>query len=217
MPETKRPQCTAKSKQSGEQCKKTAEPGSTKCRMHGGATPRGPALPQYIDGRASKYALPARLADRYKEAMADPDLLSLRPAVAVYDARLGELFARLDTGESGGAWKALAERMVDVNMAIKAGDFDALNTGLREVTRIIKEGAAEEAAWSEIRQTFEARRRVGETEQKRLAVLNQFISAEQMMGMLAECQRIIARYVDEPEKRRSLARDFEQLVLVDAG
>lgn len=35
-----RPQCTAKSKQSGERCRQTAVPGSTVCRFHGGSAPQ---------------------------------------------------------------------------------------------------------------------------------------------------------------------------------
>lgn len=39
-------QCTAKSKQSKERCKKWAEPGLDVCRMHGGSTPRAKAAGQ---------------------------------------------------------------------------------------------------------------------------------------------------------------------------
>lgn len=38
----KRPQCTAKSKQTGERCKKTCVPGKKVCRYHGGLSPGAP-------------------------------------------------------------------------------------------------------------------------------------------------------------------------------
>lgn len=38
----KRPQCTAKSKQTGERCKNTCVPGKRVCRFHGGLSPGAP-------------------------------------------------------------------------------------------------------------------------------------------------------------------------------
>lgn len=38
----KRPQCSAKSKQTGERCKKTCVPGKKVCRWHGGLSPGAP-------------------------------------------------------------------------------------------------------------------------------------------------------------------------------
>jgi len=43
-------QCTAKSKRSGKRCKRWASPGRTKCRMHGGRTPRGKDSPHFKHG-----------------------------------------------------------------------------------------------------------------------------------------------------------------------
>ncbi len=48
------------------------------CYRHGGATPTGPALPQFKHGRYSM-ALPKGLADRFEASMTDPQLLEQRP------------------------------------------------------------------------------------------------------------------------------------------
>jgi hypothetical protein len=65
-----------------------------RCRMHGGATPRGVASPHFKHGRYSK-ALPVRLAAVYEQARTDDDLLAVRDEAALVQARIGELLTCL--------------------------------------------------------------------------------------------------------------------------
>src|SRR5579871_5515650 len=87
--------CGAKTR-SGGSCRQWAMPNG-RCRMHGGKTPRGPALPQYKHGRYSK-VLPADLAARYAEARTDQELVAFRDDIALVDARLADVLARLGQG-----------------------------------------------------------------------------------------------------------------------
>jgi hypothetical protein len=64
------------------------------CRFHGGLTPRGVASPHWR-GQGYSKDLPTRLADRYRMAVEDPELLELRSSVALVDARIGEVLASL--------------------------------------------------------------------------------------------------------------------------
>src|SRR5918992_3542816 len=96
-------QCRAKSKRSQVQCRKAAVVGREVCSMHGGKSLVGPAVNTYRSGRHSRY-LPVRMAAKYQEAEHDPELLSLRDQIALVDARLADLLARVDTGESGSLW-----------------------------------------------------------------------------------------------------------------
>jgi hypothetical protein len=66
-------QCTAKSKRSGERCRRAATRGRTVCRMHGGASPAGVASATYRSGRYSK-AVPVRLLALLHEALGDDRL-----------------------------------------------------------------------------------------------------------------------------------------------
>ena len=88
-------QCTAKSKRSGEQCRKPAMKGRTVCLAHGGRTPRGVASPNFTTGRYSR-SLPGYLVADYKRAMHDLKLLSLRDELALTDAKIGGLLGQLD-------------------------------------------------------------------------------------------------------------------------
>ena len=85
-------QCRAKSKQSGERCKRhaTVSTGRGLCHIHGGAPKTGvnPDKPvQITHGRYSK-SVPADIAERYEYFKTDPDILSLKPDVALSRAMM---------------------------------------------------------------------------------------------------------------------------------
>lgn len=86
--------CTARSKRTGARCRKHAAPGRDVCSMHGGKTPRGIHSPHWR-GRGYSKDLPTRLADRFRLALQDPQLLELSSEIALLDARVGELLAGL--------------------------------------------------------------------------------------------------------------------------
>src|SRR5262245_49441005 len=95
-------QCSAKSQQSQQQCKRVATPGRDVGYMHVGKSLSGIASPTYIHGRASKY-LPLRMQQDFTAALRAQSL-ALTKDVAVLEARLLDLYKRVDTGESGRLW-----------------------------------------------------------------------------------------------------------------
>jgi hypothetical protein len=99
-------QCQAKAKSTGDQCRRHAVTGRRVCRVHGGARSRGVASPHFKTGRYS-CDLPAQLSERYRETLADTELLSLRDDIALVDARVTELLETLADNLS--AWKAITD------------------------------------------------------------------------------------------------------------
>src|SRR3954451_14863589 len=101
--------------------------------MHGGKVPRGRALPQTKHGRYSK-DLPTRLLATYSAAQADTELLSLRDDVALLDARLADVLARVDTGESSALWLDLGATLKAFQQASAAGDTAKMREHLTTLT-----------------------------------------------------------------------------------
>ena len=87
-------QCTAKTKTTGQRCKAPAVTGSTKCRMHGGKTPRGVDSPHLKTGLYSKY-LPAQIGDKVQTFL-EADPLELLSELALLRALLAEYISRFD-------------------------------------------------------------------------------------------------------------------------
>ena len=187
-----------------------------RCRMHGGKTPTGPALPQYKHGRYSQ-VLPARLAGRYQEAAQDTALLELRSEVALLDARLADLLMRVDTGESGALWRALAEWRLEALAARKANDTVKTSEAINAIFDLIARGHADYQAWREVGSVIEQRRKLVESERKRLIEMQQTLTAEKAMLLLGAVLGVIREHVQDRNTLHAISRGIEQLTTIDAG
>lgn len=101
------PRCSARSKQSGEQCKQRPIPGGTVCRFHGGSSPAVRAAAEQRQADAAAEAAVRKLWVGLDQATAvkDPvDLLArmagaLEQMTDVVGARVNDLNGRVGAGE----------------------------------------------------------------------------------------------------------------------
>ncbi|MBX7171356.1 MAG: hypothetical protein K1X72_10385 [Pyrinomonadaceae bacterium] len=92
---TNHSRCTALSKRTKQKCKNIAVRGSTKCRNHGGKTPRGVASTHYKNGLYSRY-LPQNLLGRFESVENDKELSNLKAEMALVTVRIQELLDQLN-------------------------------------------------------------------------------------------------------------------------
>lgn len=182
-----------------------------RCRIHGGKTPMGAALPQFKTGRYSKY-IPARMAGRYEEARADAELLALREDIGLVDARLGDLLSRVDTGESGKLWSDLQAARLDLIACKKANDIKGQMEALNQIMELIAAGHTDYRAWGEIAAVLDQRRRLVESERKRLVEMQQMISAERMMVLLGAIVGVIQEHVRDRTTLAGITTGIQQLI-----
>lgn len=201
--------CGAKTRTGGT-CKQPAL-ANGRCRFHGGKTPGGIASPHFKTGRYSKY-LPARLSDRYHESLTDPDLLELRSEIAVLDARMGELIERIDTGESGAAWVAARLALQQYNESELDGDKAKKVAAMRQLEEALERGAADYAIWSEIAAMTEQRRKLVESERKRLVDMQQVITSDRAMLLIGAVVDIIRRNVTDRGMLSGINRELTALL-----
>lgn len=204
-------QCKAKSKQSGEQCRRTAMKGRDVCYMHGGKTPRGLALPQTTHGRYSKH-LPTRLAALYQEAQNDEELLNLRDDVALVETRLKELVSRVEQGDAGTAWQGVQGAYRSLKVGMQRKDTVMIHQSLTDLESFIEKGVAERGLWQEIASLLDQRRRITESERKRLIEAQQTITAEKAMLLVGAIVGIIKSNVTDRAILAKISADIEQLV-----
>ena len=197
--------------------------GRTTCYYHGGVTKTmGPANINFTEGRYSK-VLPLRLAQTYQAARTNPALLSLRDDLAACEARLADLFQRVDTGESGALWKTLGSTLDAFNAASSGNDLVAMRQHLVAMRTLISQGSDDYAAWGEIQSLWDTRCKLTLTEQKTLVAMQQMISAEQLMlyfGVItAAIHRIVPVHTD-PESARAilgdLSAEFQRISLLES-
>lgn len=204
-------QCTAKSKRSGEQCGKDAMVGREKCHIHGGKTPQGISLPQTIHGRYSR-DLPTRLQANYERAVSDAQLLVLRDEIGLLEARLGELIGRIDTGEAGAVWKALKMALEEYRTAKAIGSSIEVTKALLGIENLIDQGIEDYLIWGEIQSLIQQRRKVVESERKRLVEMQQMITSERAMVLLAAVVDTVRKHVSDRDTLQAISSDIRALV-----
>jgi hypothetical protein len=155
--------CGATTK-SGKPCQAQAMENG-RCRIHGGLTPSGFALPQFKTGRYSK-VLPEALRHRYEVARDDEDLLSLRDEIALIDLRITDLLGKPPTDET----------------------------------------------WAQALFLIEQRRKLAESEHKRLATLKQYVSVEQVYAFIGALGGILREHVADRRALAAIQRDLSGLL-----
>jgi hypothetical protein len=209
-------QCTAKSKRTQQPCQRPAMVGRTVCYHHGGMIPRGIALPQTTTGRYSKH-IPTRLLATYEQAKSDPELLALRDEVALIDSRLTDLIKRVETGESGHVWRQVREAFRAFKDATAKQDTNEARSWLVQLESLITRGVADEMAWLDVRVTLEQRRKLVESERKRLVEMQQMVSADEAALLVRTLTEAVREHVRDPDALRAIVAAFGRVAPLAAG
>lgn len=204
--------CNAK-RSNGQPCNSNAMTGKTKCYKHGGATPSGIRSPHYKTGRYSKY-LPDRLQGKYHEAQSDANLLALREDIALIDTRIAELLSQVDTGENQRTWEQLSIAHDDLREATKEEDGIAQTEAINRIGDLIKRGVGEQAAWDSVFAAIEQRRKLVESEHKRLIAMDQVITAERAMLLISAIAGIIKQNVTDKKVIDGITMELDKLLVV---
>jgi hypothetical protein len=207
-------QCRAKSKRSQRRCRRHATPGAAVCRMHGGKTPKGSASTHFRTGRHSTF-VPTRLAAKYRDATKDPELLSLRSELALLDARIAELLGRVDTGESEAIWEALQQAWAAFRGARAQQDVPQMHLAVEQLDQLMDRKLSDSAAWREIGEAIEQRRKLVQSEQKRLVALQQVITAESALTLMGRLVDIITTHVRDRPTLGKIVADIQALTEQD--
>jgi hypothetical protein len=209
--------CGAKTRKPGSPpCKNAAVTGSTRCRMHGGKTPRGAALPQTTHGRYSK-DLPTRLGERFLAAQSDRDLLNLNAEIALLDARAGELLQRVDIDGAGTLWRSLGGIVADLEAFLEEEDMEGMEQGVRRLKEIVRRARDDAEAWNQIYPLVEQRRKLVESEGKRRKDMQDMITSEKAMLLVTSLVETVRRHVHDRDTLAAISADLARLLEHDAG
>jgi len=207
-------QCTATSKRTGERCGAKAVKGRNVCYHHGGRSLAGPASKTWQNGNRSKY-LPNRLLDDYQASLDNPDKLLLDEDIALIESRLADVLRRVDSGESGRIWTELREARRELEAARRIPDKDlrsaAIASAVNVMCELIDRGSHDSAAWAEVTGLIERRRKLVESERKRLVEAHKMIAVEQALGMMGMLIESVRRNVKDDDALRAVTADFARL------
>lgn len=204
------PQCHAKSKRSGVQCKKPAIKYGV-CRLHGGASLSGKDLPSYKHGRYSKH-IPTRMAATYEKGVHDRELLNMREDVALIDARVTDLLSRVDTGEAGRIWALALIAYQDVQDAIRDGDTIKGREANMELGALLRKGQGDYRAWDEVGKALEQKRKLIKSESKRQMQEKLLVPIAELGMVVQALAAAVSRYVTDVGILRAINEDWHKLL-----
>lgn len=178
--------------------------------MHGGTQPVGPASPNWKDGRHSR-VLPKQLLQDYQASLDDPDRLLLTSEIALLDARINELLQVVDTRESGRIWSELQKRVTALEAGQAAKNPVAVATAQFEILLLIREGHAEWTAWGDVIELIERRRKLVESERKRLVEAQQVVAVDQALALLGLMVEAVRRHVRDDDTLDAIVGEYARL------
>lgn len=190
------------------------------CYMHGGKSLAGVASGTFKAGRYSKH-LPTRLAGRYEEARADPDLLTLRDDIGLLDTRMGQVIGALDTGESKETWTVLLSSWGTLEAQwqtlLDTGEPpDEMESTITQIGSLIRSGLSEAYVWTEIRSLMKQRAELVANERQRMVQLQQMITSEQALVLLGVVVDTVKRHVTDRDALAAISTELGTLALRQA-
>ncbi len=168
----------------GERCKRAPAPGREYCRLHGGARPVGPANGNWKGGKYSKF-FPAKLRGRYQAFQNDPDALNNRQEMAALETRIAALIEVADEDVSIKTWRKMYDLWQKFMFAVRSGDQVKQIELVTEIDEFIASRNADDNLWRDIQSLTETRRKLADSEHRRAQAMNQMLTVEQVMTLLA--------------------------------
>lgn len=185
-----------------QHCTQPAVAGRDYCRYHGGNNLAGINHWNY-QGKGWAKVLPTRLHEAFNAAIINPDLLNLSPSVALYDARIEDVFRRLgERGASNASWREvhLAYRELIAALSLPQPDPNKQTAALRKLESVIEAGYGESKLYEELDDLQERQRKVVDSEVKRASSARTMVAVEAALMLFAELQNAVRSVVTDPKQ-----------------
>ncbi|KKM06508.1 hypothetical protein LCGC14_1743290 [marine sediment metagenome] len=192
-------------------CRKTTEnPSKDACRYHGYGSKKGPR-----GGRPLKHGDYSQLAETndtfwgaYDASYKDPELESLRAEISILDAISYDILGTMEDGGVTGreAWREFRKGM----RLIEAGEVP---TGLEYLVNAINDENRLRELRGELRANFGERRKLADSERKRLIDMEMMITVEHQRYITARIFDVLMKTIEhyvEIKRVPEFVQDFEQ-------
>ena len=201
------PMCQAKYK-NGKPCVHKARQGSPFCGSHQNTIRKQAQLEELTVSVATgrHEALPGRLAQVYNFSLEDSDQLNLSYEMALADARVNDLLRRVDSGESGKLWKDVKDAFKAYKRALKRqNEPEELQAAFDLLNDLITKGYTDTVAWEEMMTHVEQRRKLADTDRRRLTEMNNIVSQEDGLALITRLYEAVMINVTDPDVRAAIA------------
>lgn len=141
----------------------------------------------------------------YEASKKDPELLGLSEEVNVTDAFLVDLHDRM-TAHDTDSWRmTLLQTLYAFKDANLAKDADAARQAMNRLESLIVNGATPAQCRAEIRHWQDHRRKMVESERKRLVEMQQMVTGDQAMLLVTAITQAVRDHVHDPDTLRAIS------------
>ena len=206
-PPGRRLQCGAKARTTGKPCRRWALKNRTRCRLHGGKSPRGPDSATWKHGFYSE-ALPSAVRSLSERAKRDPELRDMRGGIALVDVRMHDLCGTLDVGQ--GDW--LKAQAAFDSLRTAGDDLNAARKALDDLGAALARGGTVQASWRELRELIQERDRLLTGETNRHKVTADMINADRVAAFMVGMIDALREESDDRDLVRRVMSRWERLM-----
>lgn len=186
-----------KGKEVWKRCsKKNIDSDNKRCRFHGGQTPNGMASPHW-EGKGKSEYLPDTLGERMDEFLKDPSIVSVREDLALANVRLTQLMQEVEVGANAERWKKIEEVVPDLVEAFEKQKQKDMRRLLSKLETLVQKGAESEERWEDISNWIDQRRKLSQTETKRLKQGTDTLTFEEVRQVLDIITHTVTSILDE--------------------
>jgi hypothetical protein len=185
-----------------------------RCHLHGGKSLKGPASGTYQGKGYSKYFPSKKLGEIFARSFEDPDLTRLRKDLAIVETRLVELIQSLESEQSGTLWTQIRKKHRELRRS-KPGSAKSAKL-LREIGGLIERGSSDHFIWKEIGEQIELRRRLLDSETKRVLAAHQVMTAEEVRMLIDAVGNLIREHVKDRQSLQKISEGLVQFIDVEA-
>lgn len=106
----------------------------------------------------------------------------------------------------------LKEHLEEIKTHLKAKEYDDAVRVVNLATATVQQGVREHKAYEQIAPMIEQRRKLAESEARRLKDLGQNIPLAQAIGLIGQIVKIFREYVTDPNDLRDASRKISELI-----
>jgi hypothetical protein len=204
-------------KTDGNRCRNPVRTGWNVCPFHGAGRELKPGGKPPTTGRFSKH-LPTRFLEEYEAQLNDPEYLTLTNEMALVDSRVAELLTMLDGADTRVAWAKIrgVAYQLSVMSAMPANttieEFKAaIDTQKQALYEAIAIRTQDHELWDSIKDMVEQRRKLADTERRRILDARKYLTLTEANAMLAFVVDAVMKNVSSGKERLAIAEQFKKL------
>ncbi len=167
-----------------------------------------------VQKRDWSHALTRRRLTQYERALADPELISLKQEIARVDIMVDECYERQGRGESSKVWAGMHKLVGKLSDAIEdpEPDLEKIKLLLSELSECTTYAVTEIQVREEVKDLFELRRRLADTERKYEELHKVLIPATQLALLFDDLLIAIETVIPDRTLQVTLLREVRARV-----